>query len=350
MNRKFYLDLAKDGIRFPIGSDLVLHEKPNHQVIVKSGEQLGKVVEETARRFKTPLAIPLMDLMVEKEFLLAQMGVPETERATFHFNGLPEKALRDDFAAKTQSAPFPVRLQANIDAVSYIAGETDLRPVGMVIGPFSLMTKLFSDPITPVYIAGTGVAAGEDAEVAAIEWGLEVATLVILRSVEAQIKAGAKVIMMAEPAANKVFFSPKQMAEGSDIFSRYCINRVRQIKQTLDRAGVDFILHDCGELTNTMLQEIAAIDPVILSLGSSRCLWEDAKFVGKNTVLYGNLPTKRFIQDSPTKEEIVAQAREIVAKMKAVDHPFILGSECDVLSVPGYEELLREKVSAFLNA
>jgi len=36
--------------------------------------------------------------------------------------------------------------------------------------------------------------------------------------------------------------------------------------------------------------------------------------------------------------------------MRAVDHPFILGSECDVLSVPGQERTILEKVEAFLQA
>jgi hypothetical protein len=31
--------------------------------------------------------------------------------------------------------------------------------------------------------------------------------------------------------------------------------------------------------------------PVILSLGSSRVLWEDAQLVPKHVVLYGNLPS-----------------------------------------------------------
>jgi hypothetical protein len=36
--------------------------------------------------------------------------------------------------------------------------------------------------------------------------------------------------------------------------------------------------------------------------------------------------------------------------MRDVGHPFILGSECDVLSVPGYEQTIKAKVEEFLKA
>lgn len=39
-------------------------------------------------------------------------------------------------------------------------------PVGMSIGPFSLLTKLLKDPITPIYMAGTGLEADGDDDVA----------------------------------------------------------------------------------------------------------------------------------------------------------------------------------------
>ncbi|HEY8668531.1 MAG TPA: hypothetical protein VIL86_17930 [Tepidisphaeraceae bacterium] len=50
MNRKFYLDLAAAGARMPIGADLVLREKPDHDVILRDGIRLGKVLQEAAGR------------------------------------------------------------------------------------------------------------------------------------------------------------------------------------------------------------------------------------------------------------------------------------------------------------
>ncbi|MFO1491786.1 MAG: hypothetical protein U1F87_12950 [Kiritimatiellia bacterium] len=45
-----------------------------------------------------------------------------------------------------------------------------------------------------------------------------------------------------------------------------------------------------------------------------------------------------------------ALAGEILERMRATGHPFILGSECDVLNVPGSEQRIRDKVKAFLEA
>ena len=93
------------------------------------------------------------------------------------------------------------------------------------------------------------------------------------------------------------------------------------------------------------------MDPAILSLGSSRLLWEDAALVPKTTVLYGNLPTKQFYSDQLVSVAKVQQlSRDLTRRMREVGHPFILGSECDVLSVPGSEQTIKAKVAAFLEA
>jgi hypothetical protein len=36
--------------------------------------------------------------------------------------------------------------------------------------------------------------------------------------------------------------------------------------------------------------------------------------------------------------------------MTASGHPFIIGSECDVLCAPGYEQIIMKKVQAFRDA
>jgi len=87
----------------------------------------------------------------------------------------------------------------------------------------------------------------------------------------------------------------------------------------------------------------------MLSLGSSRQLWEDAKLLPDSIVLFGNLPSKKFYSDEvmPVRE-VEAMGRDLLSKMKATGHPFILGSECDVLNVPGSEKTIRDKVAAFM--
>lgn len=350
MQRNEYLKLAQSGLHFPVGADLVLKEHPDHEEILRDGARLGAVVAEAARRFKTPLACPVMDLMLEKALLLRALGgISEADIPTWHFSACPTP----DELARIRNGlqgPLDPRLQANVDAVRYIAQHTDLVPVGMSIGPFSLMTKLLAEPITPVYLAGSGVTRAEDPDVNTVETLLELAVDIIARSFQAQAAAGAKLFFIAEPAANKVYISPNQMAEGSDVFERLPLKYMRRVKAQLDAAGVDLFFHCCGELVDDMVRGFASLRPVIMSLGSSRKLWEDAALVPKDIVLYGNLPSKKFYSDDLiTVEGVKTMSREFIAKMKATGHPYILGTECDVLSVKGCERQILAKAMAIVD-
>lgn len=342
MERQYYLDLAASGLRMPIGTHLVLHEHADHKVIPDDGRRLGGVIEETARRYRCPMALPLMDLKLEKEALLLARGIAPEAIDTYHFPEPPE----DDCAI-----PLTRKMEAVCEAIHHIASATDLLPVGMCIGPFSLMTKLISDPITPVFLAGDGATAGDEDEVGLLERLLQLSSKTIRTYIDAQIQAGAEAVIVCEPAANKIYFSPNQLEESHAVFDRYVMDLNHQIREQLAASGVDLIFHNCGELTDGMVSRFGQLDPAMISLGCSRQLWEDAALLRKTTVLYGNLPTKQFYSD-----ELVSLAKvrelsdELLRRMREVGHPFILGSECDVLSVPGYEQTIRAKVEEFLKA
>ena len=350
MEREFYLNLAASGQHFPIGADLVLKGYADHEEILHDGARLGKVIAEAAHKFKTPLAMPVMDLMLEKAMMLRALGgIAAADIPTWHFSDCPTQEQIAAIRAGIEG-PLDSRLQANVDAVRYIAEHTKLVPVGMSIGPLSLMTKLLADPITAIYLAGMGMSAEECPEVKTVETLMELSVDIITRSFKAQAEAGAKAFFIAEPAANSVFISPKQMAEGTDVFERIALNYMRRIKAMMDEAGVDLLFHCCGELTDEMIKGFVSLRPVLLSLGSSRKLWDDAAIVPKDIVLYGNLPSKQFFSDdSITVADIRRMSIEYIARMKATGHPYVLGTECDVLSVCGCEKILMTKVMAIVN-
>lgn len=348
MRRQFYLDLARSGLRMPIGADLILHQQPDPAAVLVDGERLGKVVAAAARQFKTPLAVPRMDLEIEKAAMLHLLGIPAAQIAKYHFEACPTDEALATVETGLAAPPTP-QMRAHVEALAYVAQQTDLVPVGMCIGPFSLMTKLVADPITPIFLAGSGLTAAEDEEIRRVEMLLELSTRTILRSLDLQIAAGARAIFVAEPAANKVYLSPKQIDTGADIFARYVMRYNQRLVRKLADAGVDLLFHCCGELTDGMVQQFCALRPAILSLGSSRKLWEDAALVPKDVVLFGNLPSKRFYSDDLiSRAEVERQTGELVYRMSETGHPFILGSECDVLSVPGREETILSKVMAFI--
>ena len=350
MERKFYLDLAAGGLRMPIGADLILHKNDDPEPIKLDGRRLGEVVAETARRFRTPLAIPLMDLMVEKAALLEVLDVPADEIPTYHIESVPDHAEVARFESRLPTHR-NARVEATVAGITHVAQQDDLIPCGMAIGPFSLMVKLVKDPITAVFLAGRGMTAEKNARVALVERVLELGTRVIEWSLRKQVAAGAQAVVICEPAANIAYVSPRQMDGDGDIFDRYVMHFNRRIKRVLDASGADLFFHCCGEITETMLARFTTLDPAILSLGSSRALWEDAALVPKTTVLFGNLPSRKFFSDNEiTRDEVERQACELVAKMRAAGHPFILGTECDVLSVDGCHDVIMRKVDAMLDA
>jgi len=341
--------LAADGLRTPIGTDLVLQERPDPEAVRLDGRRLADVVREAADRYRTPLAIPLMDLRLEKADLLRRVRPDVAEPDTFHFDAPPSDADLGR-ARDGGGAVFLPAHRAHLDAIAAVAARPGLTPLGMAIGPFSLATKLLADPIAAVALAGRGTLPEDEPLVAAFERALALAELAVHRSLRAQLEAGAAAVIVCEPAASALFVSPRQIASGSTVFNRFVIEPLLRARAVLDGGGTDLVLHDCGELTTAMVAALASrVRPAVLSLGGSRRLWEDAAVVPRDVVLFGNLPTKHFHSDETLPIAAVrSMTRELVARMREGGHPFILGSECDVLHVPGAGETIRRKVEAML--
>lgn len=355
MDRKFYLDLAARRRPMPVATHLVLHEKEDPEGILLDGERMAAVMAETARRFDSPLALPVMDLILEKDFMLKAIGVSADKTGTYHFD-VPPTTEQIAAIEKADVLAYP-RFAANCASLRRLAADSaaaggpahgGLVPVGMTIGPFSLLTKLLADPIVPLYMAGTGLSPEDSDEVALVSSLLPLCESVVRRSCEAQMAAGAKAMFVCEPAANLVFFSPNQLDEGSTVFEDFVIAPNMRLKAVLDAGGTDLIFHDCGSLTNGMVKAFAPLHPVIFSFGSPVDLGEVEPFVPKDTVIYGNLPTKKFYSDEEVPlDAIPGMVGEIESKLRAAGHPYIIGSECDVLSMPGYEKKIMAKVVRF---
>jgi hypothetical protein len=349
MNREYYLELAARGLRMPIGTDLVMHEESEPEKVRNDGDALARVIERAARRWGTPLAVPLMDLRLEKIDLLAMAGISEAEAETFHFTAPLDEAALAKMCGE-QAELLCAGSRARDQALASIATQKNLVPVGMAIGPFSLTTRLLADPITAAAMAGSGMDPEDSDEVRLLWQCLRVSEAAVLRSVRSQIRHGAKAIMICEPTASIAFISPRQLKAGSNLFERLVMEPNLRMKAAMEEASCDLIFHDCGELIDPMVEAFAQrLHPVILSLGGSRKLWEDAHLVPKDVVLYGNLPSKSFYSDGAMPiEEVILRTEELVAKMKACGHSYIAGTECDVLFVPNAQETIRKKVEAMM--
>jgi uroporphyrinogen-III decarboxylase len=173
----------------------------------------------------------------------------------------------------------------------------------------------------------------------------------VLASVRVQVDAGAVLVFVCEPAVNTAFLSPNQVEGGSDVFERFVMIPNRRVAAYLAERGADLLLHDCGDLRPSFVRRLGELRPAILSLGSAVRLWEIAAEVPHDVVLFGNLPSKKFLADEEISESQVCDlTRDLAARMRACRHPFIAGTECDVLSVPGHEATIARKVMALLRA
>ncbi|MDR3752657.1 MAG: uroporphyrinogen decarboxylase family protein [Terracidiphilus sp.] len=333
----------------PVGADLILHQEPDPENLRNDGAALGRVIEHTARRWNTPLAIPLMDLRLEKIDLLARIGVSAKDADAYHFTVPLDDATLATLCDEKAGSSCPGST-ARDEALEYIASKPDLISAGMAIGPFSLVTRLMADPITATAMAGRGQAPEDSDDVRLLFQCLQAAEAAVHRSVRSQIHHGARAVMICEPAANTSFLSPRQLKSGSSIFERLVMEPNLRLKAVLDQGHCDLIFHDCGELIDPMVKAFAhRLHPVILSLGGSRKLWEDARLVPSDVVLYGNLPTKSFYSDGAMPiEEVIRRTEDLLANMNACGHPHILGSECDVLFVPEARDTILKKVDAMM--
>ena len=347
MSRQHYLDLAAKGLAMPLAVDLFVHHLSSPERVEHDPEEMARVMVAAAQEMCTPLAVAPMDLRVERAALMAWLGAadPEDEKTHLHDPLSPaefEKALATVRAAQ----PTP-RMNVTIGALSRVAARKDLVPVGMCIGPFSLVTKMMADVITAFHLLGSDVEPDEDESVLLATQLLELSTEVVTSYARRQVEAGANAVIVCEPAANKAYISPNLMADGSHIFERVVLVPNRRVRDTIEQAGGDFILHDCGELTDEMIRHLGTLRPSMLSLGSSVDLAASARLVPGDVVLFGNIPSKHFPQDSTMPaDKVEALCDELRAKMAALGRPFILGSECDVLHVPGRSEVILQKTRA----
>jgi hypothetical protein len=349
MADSIFLDLARRGVRIPLATDLVLNQEPDPDAARRDGARLGRVVERHARRWGSPVAFPLMDLRLEKADLLARLGIGEEEADRFHFPGPIDSGTKQ--ALGSGESTLCPGSTARDGALADIAARTDLLPVGMTIGPFSLATKLMADPITAAALLGSGASADEDPQVRLLLDCLETAEDVVADSVRRQLRHGARAVLVCEPTASTAYLSPRQMKAGAPIFERLVMEPNARIAALIRDAGAELIFHDCGELTAEMIRAFASrLEPAVLSLGSSRRLWEDTALVPRSVVLYGNLPSKSFYSDAALPVEAVRRtAGELVSAMRHLGHPHILGSECDVLHVPEAIETIWRKVEAMVS-
>lgn len=344
MSRQHYLDLAEKGLAMPLAVDLFVHRLSSPEKVEQDAAEMARVMAEAAGALATPLAVAPMDLRVEKAAVGELLGIAPEKWEAFHLEDPLDPEQFDAIIGKIRGGFITQRMRVTIDALAAVSQRPGLVSVGMCIGPFSLVTKLMTDVITAFYLMGQELEPDDDEAVELADQLLRLSTELVVSYARAQVQAGANAVIVCEPAANKVYVSPNQMEDGSDIFERAVMVPNRRLRDGIEQAGGDLILHDCGELTDEMIRLLGTLRPVMLSLGSSVDLPSAAPLLPKDVVLFGNIPSKFFPRDGDMPlEKVEALCGDLHDRMKATGHPFILGSECDVLCVHGHEETIQRK-------
>ena len=100
MDRSYYLQMAKNGARMVLATDLVLKEKNNHEELLNDGDELGKIILESSNRYNLDLALPFMDLSLEKEWLLTLLDIEKSKIEKFHFDENLNEAIIESVKEK----------------------------------------------------------------------------------------------------------------------------------------------------------------------------------------------------------------------------------------------------------
>ena len=145
-----------------MATDLVLNEDPDPEATRADGIGWARSWNDPRAVPGSSLALPLMDLRLDKADMLSPLGIGEDEADRFHFTAPLDQSTRE---AIQRNRPPTVPGVSRDGALRYIASATDLLPVGMAIGPFSLATKLMADPITAVALLGSEVSPEADPQV-----------------------------------------------------------------------------------------------------------------------------------------------------------------------------------------
>ena len=259
------------------------------------------------QRYQTPFLMSAMDLSVEAEAFGAEIQLSETEIPT-----VTGRLMTSLEQARSLSVPFVGAGRTRV----YIEAVTRLRKldeaafvVGGCIGPFSLAGRL------------VGVSEALELTItdpALMHTLLEKCTEFLFAYAQAFQQAGAKALLVAEPAAG--LLSPNGLAT----FSSAYVSRIAN-KATDD--GFSIILHNCGAKL-IHLPAILSSGLKTFHFGAPMDLTAALAKVPSDVVLCGNLdPVSVFNQLEPAE---VAERTSALLQATTGYKNFVISSGCDL--------------------
>jgi uroporphyrinogen decarboxylase len=206
-----------------------------------------------------------------------------------------------------------------LEAIKKASAETEFSIFGGVIGPFSLagrlmdMTEIMVNCYTnPGLVHGTLKKVAEYIKNYALGFK----------------KAGAKGIIMAEPAAG--LLSPELCEEFSSQYVREIFGALR---------GDDFMIcyHNCGNVL-PLVQTLISLDADIYHFGNSIDIEEMLKLMPSNKLIMGNIdPAGQFRNGTP--ESVRKATKELLERCSGYEN-FVISSGCDIPPLSSWDNIM----------
>ena len=275
--------------------------------LISSAEMQLRGMQAVAERCPMAASLNMMDLSVEAEAFGCTVRVTEHEVPTVE-KGVLESI--SDAASLQVPAVGAGRTSLYIEGVRKACEAITDRPVFCgIIGPYSLAGRLFdmTELMMECYDSPEDVAVL-----------LEKVTEFLIAYLKAFKEAGAKGVVMAEPAAG--LLSP-------DLAEEFSTPYVKKIFEAVN--SEDFVLcyHNCGGAATKMGEQFATLPADIYHFGNAVEMKELLELLPADRLVMGNLDPLIIANGTP------AEVRDELNKIHAAygSYPnFMLSSGCDI--------------------
>lgn len=269
-------------------------------------------IEALVSQLKPDAAFMIMDLSVEANALGLQVRFPTNESSTIEHH--PVECIDDLEKFRQINVLQDARIQSYIKTIEMmkLGLPDDVLVCAYVIGPVTLSGLLEGAQ----QVAIDSVLAPEK-----LDEICKFSTSTIIEYARALVNAGADIICILEPTG--VILGPQQ-------FERFSGQYVHHIIQSYKYAGIDTVLHICGN-TMHLIDGMVESGAGGLSLDSPETGVDLVKVLQKvpqNVAIIGNINPVSVMKDG-TVEDIRKAAAELLEKTREFPN-FIFSTGCDL--------------------
>jgi uroporphyrinogen decarboxylase len=278
---------------------------------VRDGETLARCQLKALEQYRYDAVFAVMDVSVEAEAAGSVLRYPKDQYPVIERYALPRRG--GDGEGLTIPDPRRAgRMPQLLKALTVLRRELgdEVAVIGSVLGPFTLATQLLGLERT-LYLA-----LDDPLDLAQL---MDFATAVVIRFGQAQLQAGAHLLMVFDPSASPAVVPPS-------FFRAFELPRLLRVFQALTAAGTaGNWLHIAGPVA-PILSDYAKAGVAVANFDYMVSAAEARKRLPA-TCCDGNIKSLLFVEGSPV--EVEAEAFKLLCAF-ADRRGFILSSGCEI--------------------